>query len=62
MRRQWRFLLPVLFMLHPLILQSRPGGDTVPIIDMGVGGRALALGGAYTALADDATAIVYNPA
>ncbi|HPH02082.1 MAG TPA: tetratricopeptide repeat protein [Spirochaetota bacterium] len=43
-------------------LHGRPGGDTAPVIEMGVGGRALALGGAYTALADDATAIVFNPA
>jgi len=33
-----------------------------PIFRMGVGARALAMGGAYTALADDATAGYWNPA
>jgi len=34
----------------------------LPMLRMGVGARALAMGGAYTAVADDATAGYWNPA
>jgi len=33
-----------------------------PYLRMGVGARALAMGGAFTAIADDATAAYWNPA
>ena len=54
------FIVLSLLVAAPLV--ARPGGDIVPILDVGVGGRALALGGAFTAISDDATALVYNPA
>ena len=36
--------------------------ETASFLNIGVGGRGLAMGGAYTALADDADAIYWNPA
>ncbi len=43
---------------------SQSASDAVRIVEneMGVGARAQAMGGAYTALADDYTAIYWNPA
>lgn len=41
---------------------SRAGTSGAAFLGIGVGPRATALGGAYTALADDATALHWNPA
>ncbi len=38
------------------------GAETAAFLDVGVGARALAMGGAYTALASGADAIYWNPA
>ena len=37
-------------------------GNALPFLKTGVGARALALGGAFVGLADDATALYWNPA
>lgn len=41
---------------------SRAGTTAAPFLQIGVGPRAQALGGAFTATADDATALYWNPA
>lgn len=41
---------------------SRAGTTAAPFLEIGVGPRAAALGGAFTATADDATALYWNPA
>lgn len=54
-------------MLTTLCVQASGGGTSIgkyagEFIAIGVGGRALGLGGAYTALANDVTAGYWNPA
>lgn len=54
-----RRLLPLLIIL---LTGAARGAETAAYLDIGVGARALAMGGAYTALADDAHAVYWNPA
>ena len=41
---------------------SRAGTTAAPFLQVGVGGRATALGGAFTATVDDVTGLYWNPA
>ena len=67
MRQRNFFLLGIVYMLTislPGSSKAQEGIGGVPgaYMYMGVGARALGLGGAYTSIADDATAVYWNPA
>lgn len=63
-RKQKLFFSAVGFMA--LLLAFAPiclaGGNAAPYLRDGVGARSLGLGGAFTAIADDATSTIWNPA
>ncbi len=42
--------------------QSKVGTTSAPFLNIAVGARAVGMGGAYTAVADDPTALFWNPA
>lgn len=52
-------LLALLLLLLPAAVQAQEGAAFLKI---GAGARAAAMGGAYTAVADDANAVAWNPA
>ncbi len=54
-----KYLAPLSILLFAGAAQ---GAESAAYLDIGVGARALAMGGAYTALADDAHAVYWNPA
>ncbi|UCG61989.1 MAG: PorV/PorQ family protein [Candidatus Zixiibacteriota bacterium] len=54
-------ILPCLVILATSPLYASDAGQESPF-SVGIGARALALGGGFTSLADDATTIYYNPA
>lgn len=53
---------PKLAALFVLAAQSGWAAETASFLNIGVGARGLGIGGAYTALADDANSIYWNPA
>ena len=55
-------LIPLLFLILAVSPASFAGVDAMPHLRLGAGARSIGLGGAFTAIADDATATVWNPA
>lgn len=54
-----RTMLPALLLL---LAGAARGAETAAFLDIGVGARGIGMGGAFTALADDSTAVYWNPA
>jgi hypothetical protein len=54
--------LSLLLCLPPLVLGSGPGTHLASFLEVDGGARQIALGGAFTGLADDAMCVFYNPA
>ncbi len=63
MKRVFEITLIIALGLCPLGAAAQDGGGgTRSVFTLGVGSRAIAMGGAFTAVADDASAVFYNPA
>lgn len=58
----WWVGLLVFFFALPNYAQEHGAGDAAHFLRAGLGARAYGLGGAFVALADDATAVYWNPA
>ena len=52
----------MVFLLALLSATAFAGESEYPLFKMGAGGRSVAMGGAYTGAADDASAVFWNPA
>ena len=57
-----RSILIWIILLLPTILFSQNGGDPGAFLRRDVGSRAIALGGAFTGVANDASSVYWNPA
>jgi hypothetical protein len=64
MKRLTVLILIVTFLAVPCMGQgvSKTGTTAANFLSIGVGGRAIAMGGAYVAVADDASGLYWNPA
>ncbi len=51
-----------LFLIHPIIAANKNASTGLPFLKLGIGGRALGMGEAYTALSEDVAGVFYNPA
>ncbi|MCK4548871.1 MAG: PorV/PorQ family protein [Candidatus Krumholzibacteria bacterium] len=63
MKRVLEITLIIVLGLCPLGAAAQDGGGgTRSVFTLGAGSRAIAMGGAFTAIADDASSLYYNPA
>ena len=54
--------IQILFMITTLYGVDKTGTTAAKFLSIGVGSKAVGMGGAYTSIADDATAMYWNPA
>lgn len=54
--------ISILILSSILVGQSNVGTTSASFLDIGVGARSLSMGGAFTSVANDATALYWNPA
>ncbi|NOX37017.1 MAG: PorV/PorQ family protein [Calditrichaeota bacterium] len=52
----------IIFAAHPLLAVSKKGTSVAQFLKIGVGARAAAMGSAFVGLANDVTALYWNPA
>ncbi|HBC46663.1 MAG TPA: hypothetical protein DCZ43_06425, partial [candidate division Zixibacteria bacterium] len=57
-----RKIITFLILMLLFSWQAQAGESEFPLFKLGAGGRAIGMGAAYTGVADDATAIFWNPA
>jgi len=60
--RIFRQSLTILMLSTLLVGQSNVGTTAAAFLDIGIGARSLSMGGAFTAVANDVTALYWNPA
>ena len=58
----FRQSLKILMLSTLLVGQSNVGTTAAAFLDIGIGARSLSMGGAFTAVANDVTALYWNPA
>ena len=63
MKKIFSFLMLTIFSLSMLQAQSvtKTGTTAAPFLNVGVGARAIGMGGAFVSLADDASSLFWNP-
>lgn len=52
----------ITFAISPIIASDESGGVAGSFLDWGIGARAISMGNTYSAIANDGTALVWNPA
>ncbi|RLB03191.1 MAG: hypothetical protein DRG83_07425 [Deltaproteobacteria bacterium] len=60
--RWWPLAIAIGGFLLPLFAFSQPYADVASALELGMGARPLAMGGAFVGLADDVNALFFNPA
>lgn len=60
-KKQGQIILLFLVFAGILSAQSKVGTTAAPFLGIHIGPRAVSMGGAFTAVADDATSLYYNP-
>jgi hypothetical protein len=53
--------LAIIFVSGPIVL-AQVVRDPITVLDLGMGARALGMGGAFTSIAEDTASLFYNPA
>ena len=61
MKRSIIFSVILLTLVTGLYAQDKVGTTAANFLNIPIGGKAISMGGAYTAIADDATALFWNP-
>jgi hypothetical protein len=56
------FLVLVILLLAPSSLSGQDGTDAAAFLELGIGARAMSMGGAYVSIANDGTSFYWNPA
>lgn len=62
MKKKFLRIMTVTLLGCLLAAPARAGTDPAAFLNVGVGGRAMAMGGAFVSVADDTSAIYWNPA